>query len=385
MKQTMGQIIRRLRKERYLTQEELAEQLGVTFQAVSKWENDAGMPDISQVVPIAHVFGVTTDVLFGNAGTDGDEEVAKFIREVERRVCNRPEDGISRFMHRKSCCEDVQKMLAVYPNNYKLICCSLANIVYLLWDYTDEQFANEIADKETEMKAWANEAIRQANIILNYCTDSECLNQANRWLVSIYRIMKDYAKAEEHAKKLTENRSRYLAIVYDDMGKTDDAMKQYSLNINAALLSLSQDLPLLGYLYQKQEKYEEAYACYRLFPDIYDIMFGGSENEVPYYVNHPCYNWCAASCVYLGQYDEAMEWLEKWLKHEQQNGKAFNVITKSNRPYFHGMDFAYSYNATYPRHNRITPSLEWESFDPIRETNRFKAIVAQAEAFEKEE
>ena len=40
MKETMGQIIKRLRKERNLTQEELAEQLGVTFQAVSKWEND---------------------------------------------------------------------------------------------------------------------------------------------------------------------------------------------------------------------------------------------------------------------------------------------------------------------------------------------------------
>lgn len=385
MKPTMGQIIRRLRKERNLTQEELAEQLGVTFQAVSKWENDAGMPDISQVVPIAHVFGVTTDILFGNASTDGDEEVEKFIREVEKRISNRPADGISRFMHRKSCCEDVQKMLAVYPNNYKLICCSLAFIVYLLWDYTEDQFTDEIADKETEMKAWANEAIRQANIILNYCMDSECLNQANRWLVSIYRITKDYAKAEEHAKKLTENRSRYLAIVYDDMGKTDDAMKQYSLNINAALLSLSQDLPLLGYLYQKQKKYKEAYACYRLFPDIYDTMFGESKNEVPYYVNHPCYDWCAASCVHLGRYDEAMEWLEKWLRHERQNAKTFNVITKSNRPYFHGMDFAYSYNATYPRQNRITASLEWASFDPIRETDRFKAIVAQAEAFEKEE
>ena len=54
-----------MRKERNLTQEELAEQLGVTFQAVSKWENDTGLPDISQVIPLATVFNVSTDVLFG--------------------------------------------------------------------------------------------------------------------------------------------------------------------------------------------------------------------------------------------------------------------------------------------------------------------------------
>ena len=47
MTETMGQIIKRLRKERNLTQEELAEQLNITAPAVSKWENDAGMPDIS--------------------------------------------------------------------------------------------------------------------------------------------------------------------------------------------------------------------------------------------------------------------------------------------------------------------------------------------------
>ncbi len=384
MKETMGQIIRRLRKGKNLTQEELSELLGVTSQAVSKWENDVGMPDISQVVPIAHVLGVTTDILFGNACVDGDEQVESFIRDVEIRISNKPEEGISRFMHRKSCCEELQSELAVYPNNYKLICCSLSFITYLLWDYTEEQFADEIVDRESEMKAWADEAIRQAHIVLNHCTDSEYLNSANRWLVSIYRIMKDYSKAEEHAMKLTENRGRYLAVVYSDMGKVDEAMKHYSLNINAALMNLSQDLSLLGHLYQKQQRYEDAYACYRLFPNIYELIFGQSENEVPYYINHPCYDWCAAMCIHLERYDEAMEWLEKWINQERINEKAFNVITRSDLPYFYGMEFSYSYNATYPKHNRITASLEWESFDPIRELDRFKNIMKQAEAFEKE-
>ncbi len=50
MAETMGQIIRRLRKEKNLTQEELAEQLNISAPAVSKWENDTSMPDISQEV-----------------------------------------------------------------------------------------------------------------------------------------------------------------------------------------------------------------------------------------------------------------------------------------------------------------------------------------------
>ena len=43
MHETMGQIIKRLRKERGLTQESLAERLGVTFQAVSKWETGVSL------------------------------------------------------------------------------------------------------------------------------------------------------------------------------------------------------------------------------------------------------------------------------------------------------------------------------------------------------
>ena len=75
MKDNIGQIIKKLRKERNLTQEELAEQLGVTSQAVSKWENGYGLPDISQVIPLASVFNVSTDVLFGLYEKNTDDEV----------------------------------------------------------------------------------------------------------------------------------------------------------------------------------------------------------------------------------------------------------------------------------------------------------------------
>ena len=70
MKENIGQIIKRLRKEHNLTQEELAEQLNVSAPAVSKWENGTSLPDITQVVPLANLFGVPTDVLFGVYGTN---------------------------------------------------------------------------------------------------------------------------------------------------------------------------------------------------------------------------------------------------------------------------------------------------------------------------
>ena len=82
MTETMGQIIKRLRKEHNLTQEELAEQLNISAPAVSKWENDTSMPDISQVVPLANLFGVPTDVLFGVYGTEHKEEISARLKEI---------------------------------------------------------------------------------------------------------------------------------------------------------------------------------------------------------------------------------------------------------------------------------------------------------------
>lgn len=53
--------IKRFRLEREMTQRELAERLGVSPKTVSKWETGLGAPDISQIVPIANVFGVSAD------------------------------------------------------------------------------------------------------------------------------------------------------------------------------------------------------------------------------------------------------------------------------------------------------------------------------------
>ena len=81
MEETLGKRISAHRKKLGLTQDKLAEQLGVTAQAVSKWENDLACPDIAMLPKLAEIFGTTTDALLGIESTVVHE--AEIIRETE--------------------------------------------------------------------------------------------------------------------------------------------------------------------------------------------------------------------------------------------------------------------------------------------------------------
>lgn len=65
MEQTLGKRIMEHRKRLGLTQDALAEKLGITAQAISKWENDLSCPDIAMLPRLAEIFGITTDELLG--------------------------------------------------------------------------------------------------------------------------------------------------------------------------------------------------------------------------------------------------------------------------------------------------------------------------------
>ena len=62
----IGLRIKELRKRKNMTQEQLAEALGITGQAISKWESGNGYPDITYIMPIAKYFNVATDYLLEN-------------------------------------------------------------------------------------------------------------------------------------------------------------------------------------------------------------------------------------------------------------------------------------------------------------------------------
>ena len=81
MKLNIGDNLRRLRREQNMTQETLAEKLGVSFQSVSRWENGTTYPDIEFLPAIARIFGTTVDGLIGCDATPSDEEMEQIMAE----------------------------------------------------------------------------------------------------------------------------------------------------------------------------------------------------------------------------------------------------------------------------------------------------------------
>ena len=80
MNETIGNRIAKFRKAKGMTQEDLANQLGVSSQAVSKWENDASCPDISLLPQLGRVLGVTTDELL-----TGKNDEVKLVPAEQRK------------------------------------------------------------------------------------------------------------------------------------------------------------------------------------------------------------------------------------------------------------------------------------------------------------
>ena len=81
-KETFGNMVAALRKEKGMTQLELAEKMGVTDKAVSKWERDLSFPDVSSIPKLAETLGVTVDELMQVKAESKEEPLKKKIDEI---------------------------------------------------------------------------------------------------------------------------------------------------------------------------------------------------------------------------------------------------------------------------------------------------------------
>ena len=87
MKKTLGTMIAELRKQHGMTQLELAEKMGVTDKAVSKWERDLSCPDINSIPNLAQILGVSVEELMqGKKEDDVPESKVSQIMEIAPRA-----------------------------------------------------------------------------------------------------------------------------------------------------------------------------------------------------------------------------------------------------------------------------------------------------------
>ena len=120
MKPNIGKKIREFRKANNLSQEALAKCLGVSFQAVSKWENELTMPDISLLPGIASFFGISIDELFDYDHMESERLIRKICVEAKEYRVSDPKRA-----------EDIlREGLKQFPGNEHL----LNNLLYTIHD-----------------------------------------------------------------------------------------------------------------------------------------------------------------------------------------------------------------------------------------------------------
>ena len=78
----INEVIRKYRKEKNMTQEEMANKLGVSAPAVNKWESGASMPDITLLPPIARLLGISLDELLSFKDSLSDIEITGIINDI---------------------------------------------------------------------------------------------------------------------------------------------------------------------------------------------------------------------------------------------------------------------------------------------------------------
>ena len=176
----IGKKIKELRRGKDMTQEKLADLLGVSYQAVSKWETGVSSPDLSLIVPIARLFGISTDELFGI----GSEEA----RRAEF-------DAVYDNYWKKDVAETyavARQAVSEFPGDFK----------YLEWLASMEYYAAFCDDVVKEggpetFGSMIEKSVKHYVTIIEECTDSGIRNDA---LLGIIDSLRHVGRSDEAVK-----------------------------------------------------------------------------------------------------------------------------------------------------------------------------------------
>ncbi len=371
MQETMGQIIRRLRKEKNLTQEDLAMQLGVTFQAVSKWENGSGMPDISQVVPIAHIFGVSTDVLFGISGTNDRDEVAKIIKSAQS-LLTRPltaEGLVKKY-------SALQDGLKVYPNNTTLLLEALETGLALSYP------ENYVYDAE-HAKPIYHACIRYANLIISYSPNATDVLRAHMIMVILHSAYGDFKNANAHAQHFPWRADFNIHVMYAYLAhwkkdyETEAQSCQYGvLFYLQALLNI---VLRLSQAYSTLEKNKDAAKTLETALELIKCIFKDEDVLPPIHHREKGDLYKILAEIYMkdGNTDMALHYLKKMVEYDTNEYEKIDSNTPMHSPLLksipHGL-----YRKRIDCHQTLITKLTDECFVTLADHEQYKQLMEAA-------
>lgn len=205
----IGEVIRKYRKEKQLTQEQVAEYLGVTAPAVNKWENGNSLPDISLLAPIARLLEISTDTLLSYKEELTEQEMNQIVNEIVNRVKYEEYDTVFLWTEEK---------IQEYPNCVKLALMAaqlLDSYRFMLGVENPEQYDHKI--EEFYLRA------------LN-SPEYELSQTAAQSLFHFSLNKKDFDRAQEYLHRIPRpgtNPKRLEALFYQVQGKNDEACRLY--------------------------------------------------------------------------------------------------------------------------------------------------------------
>lgn len=252
---TFGERLKQLRKSKKLGQMELAEQIGVSVQSVSRWETGNCMPDIFQIVPLAKVLGTTADHLLGMDFPEEDE-ISKARKELSRLHNLRSKadrtEGNRDFEINKKCYDILAPLAVRYPMNYTLLlqCCMMGS--YHLTDIVKGKHFNYT---EKEINSLYNDLERMLSTVIAYEKNLGLKQEAKEHLVRIHCIMGYYGKAEMEAEDLGYIvRYKMLCEIAEAQGKENESVVYAKKSVRCELREYYLSLVRLAFSYSAQGK-----------------------------------------------------------------------------------------------------------------------------------
>lgn len=203
MQLNLGKRIRELRQRNRITQETLAEALGVTSQAVSRWEANGSYPDMEIIPAIANYFGVSIDELFGYS-SDREEKIKRVLAEADRVFKNQGFTYYQGSMSEevKECIERLRIAADEFPNEPRILLL-LAQMLHS-WGLNEQGLKMDY-DSETGI----------------VCYDAEYHSQNVYWfeaLTAYERLLKSNLSTNDRETAICQ-----MVPLYNRMGKYKEA------------------------------------------------------------------------------------------------------------------------------------------------------------------